>query len=67
MSEFNLTCEVTVSAYTVVEADSLEEAIKVAEDRDVVIGGACSGESEHYSWIIEEADGGPTNILGEIK
>jgi hypothetical protein len=59
---FSLGCEVTVSAYTTVEADSLEEALKLAEDREVVIGGICSGTDEREQWVIDEADGSPLNI-----
>ena len=62
MAKFDLSAEVTVSTYTTIEAETLEEAIKIAEDRDVVIGGNCSGESENYSWIVEEIDGEPEKI-----
>ena len=62
MPKFNLSAEVTVSTYTTIEAETLEEAIKIAEDRDIVIGGNCSGESEDYSWIVEEIDGEPEKI-----
>jgi hypothetical protein len=53
---------VTVSAYTVVEADTLEEAMRIAEKRVPVIGGPSSGEEETESWIIDDADGMPENI-----
>ena len=62
MPKFILTAQVTVSTYTAIEAETLEEAIKISEDRDVVIGGNCSGESEEFSWIVEEIDGEPENI-----
>lgn len=62
---FQLTANVTVSAYTIVEADSLEEAIEAATDRAVAIGGIGSGELDDETWIIEEADGEPMNIHGE--
>jgi hypothetical protein len=69
MPKFHLSAEVTVSTYTTIEAETLEEAIEMAEeaiemaeDRDVVIGGNCSGEDENYSWIVEEIDGEPEKI-----
>ena len=62
MVKFNLSACVTVSTYTTVEAESLSEAIKIAEERTAVIGGNCSGESPAESWIVEEIDGSPINI-----
>lgn len=62
MPTFKLSANVTVSAYTTVEAPSLEDAIKLAEDREVVIGGANSGETEEENWIIDDADGTAQNI-----
>jgi glycerol-3-phosphate O-acyltransferase len=62
MPTFKLTASVTVSAYTTVEADTLEDAIAVAAERHVVIGGINSGESYDESWIIEDADGEAENI-----
>ena len=62
MPKFKLTSAVTVSAFTTVEADTLEDAIALAEDRPVVIGGINSGEDPLESWIIEEADGSALDI-----
>ena len=62
MPKFELSCSVTVSAYTTVEAETLEKAIQIAEGRQVVLGGPGCGESEDESWIIEEADGSPADI-----
>lgn len=66
MPRYNLSCAVTVSAYTVVEADSLEEAIELAESREMVIGGVHTGTDPDKQWIVDEVDGSPENIrLGE--
>ncbi len=66
MAEFLFHAEVTVSAFTVVEADSLEEATRIAKDRDdVVLGGIQSGAEETEQWVIEDADGFPNNIRYE--
>jgi hypothetical protein len=62
MPKFKLSSHVTVSAYTEVEADTLEEAIKISERRDVVLGGPGSGAYPDESWIIDDADGAPTDI-----
>lgn len=62
MPKFELVSHVTVSAYTTVEAESVEEALAIAADRNVVIGGIGSGEDEEETWLIESADGLPENI-----
>jgi uncharacterized protein YaiE (UPF0345 family) len=62
MPKFHLTASVTVSAYTVVEAATLDDAIAEAEERHIVIGGINSGESHDESWVIEDADGEAVNI-----
>lgn len=62
MATYTLGAVVGVSAYTVVEADSLEEAIKEAKDREPVIGGNGSGTDENEQWIIDDADGTPSDI-----
>lgn len=65
MPIFNLSCSVTVSAYTEVEADTLEEAIEEAEGRDVAIGRLHTGNEPNEVWIIEDADGSPEGIHGD--
>jgi hypothetical protein len=62
LKTFKLNCHVTVSAYTEVQAGSLDDAIKIAAARDVVIGGIGTGNEPDESWIIEDADGAPQNI-----
>lgn len=62
MPVFKFSCVVTVGAYTEVEAGTLEEAMKEAESRDVVIGGCNSGMLAEESWIIDAADGSPVGI-----
>lgn len=61
MKKFKLVGHVTVSAYTEVEAETLEEALAEASERAVVIGGFRSGYSPREEWIIDEADGEVTN------
>lgn len=60
--KFNLSAAVTVSAWTVVEAESLDEAIAKSANRQAVLGGIGSGALPEESWIIEDADGDPMNI-----
>ena len=55
--KYKLSAMVTVSAYTEVEAETLEDAIQIAEDRDVAIGGEREGKYPSETWIIEDADG----------
>jgi len=62
MKTFNLSAQVTVTAYTTVKAETLEEAIEIAESREVVIGGIGTGTEPDEQWIIDDADGSPMNI-----
>ena len=59
---FRLHCSVTVSAFTVVEANTLAEAIEEAEGRNVELCFDGSGVSPFESWCIEDADGEPTDV-----
>lgn len=63
--KYMMQCFVTVSAYTEVEADSKEEAMEIARDRAVEIGGNGSGQYPDESWIIDDADGSPVDIRFE--
>lgn len=63
MKTFRLSSRVTVSAYTEVQAESLEQAMQIAAARDVVIGG--SGAYPDESWVIDDADGAPMDITAD--
>jgi len=65
MKKWNMSAAVAVSAYTVVEAETLKEAIEIAEGRDVVQGGVCSGADKHEEWVAGEPDGEAYDITGE--
>lgn len=58
--KFTLDAKVTISATTIVEAATLEEAISVASRRDVVF--ADNGEDSTESWVCDEPDGVPFDI-----
>ena len=62
MPRFDLAASVTVSAMTTVEAETLEEAIAIAEGRDVELGSNGSGYSQDEVWLVEDADGSPCEI-----
>lgn len=62
MAEYELSAVVGVTAYTIVEADSLDEAIEIAGHRSAVIGGTGTGSDDREQWIIDDADGEPTDI-----
>lgn len=57
MKTFSIYSRVTVSAYTTVTAETVEEAKKIAADRTAVIGGPGSGYQADENWLIEDADG----------
>ena len=65
MAKYRMSAAVTVSAYTEVEAETLEEAIEIAEERDCQLGFNGCGYDYSSSWLIDDADGMPTNITGE--
>lgn len=62
MAKYNLTALVVVSACVTVEADSLEEAIELAKEREVVLEVVGSGARQAEVWILDDADGLPTDI-----
>ena len=61
---YRLNAIVTVSAYTEVEADTLEEAIEEAELRPVELGFNGCGYTPDEVWLIKDADGVPYKIKG---
>lgn len=65
MAKFRLSASVTVSAVTVVEAETLEQAKHIASGRMVVFSTGHDGYDEEGEWIISEADGSPENIQAE--
>lgn len=65
MAIFRFGCFVTVSAYTSIEAETLEEARAIADLRDAAIGGNGSGIDETEYFIIEDCDGSPREITYE--
>jgi proline dehydrogenase len=61
MKKYELTCKITISAYTEVYAETLEEAIKIASEKavnDITPNGADIEEN----WITDEIDGEPYAI-----
>jgi len=43
-------------------ADSLEEAIKIAQDRDLMGITSNNGDTEDFVWMCDELDGYPKDI-----
>jgi hypothetical protein len=65
MAKFLMSAAVTVSAYTEVEAETLEEAIEIASDRTCELSFNGCGYEADDCWLIEYADGSPYDITGE--
>jgi len=64
MKKFKLIADVTISIYTEVEAETLEEAIEIAEDREII--NSNEGTSDvNIEWLTDEYDGMPLNIREE--
>lgn len=64
MPRYNLSCQITVSAYTIVDADSLEDAVEEARDRDVELHFNGSGTDPKKVWCVSEPDGDLFDITG---
>lgn len=62
MSKYILNGMVTISVYTEVEANSKEEAINIALQRDIVKSEWGSPWQKEESWVNDEYDGEVTNI-----
>ncbi len=62
MKKFNLSGVVTISIYTEVEANSLEEAIQIAEGRSIEAYRFGDKEQASEVWVSEEFDGMACNI-----
>lgn len=62
MKTFELSATVTISIFTAVEAETLEEAIKIAEERHIEVAEYDSTEQQKQCWVSEEYDGSPQNI-----
>lgn len=63
MTKFRLTANVTISVYTEVEADTLEEAKAIAEERLICSITNTSGDTEDEVWMCcDELDGVPMDI-----
>lgn len=57
MSEFKLTGVVTISVYTEVEAETLEEAIEIAGERGIENAEHNTEQQVKEAWVSEEYDG----------
>lgn len=61
MQEFSFECQIIISAYTTVRANTLEDALKIAKQRYVELN-----SDPYVCWSANELDGFPVNIE-EIK
>ena len=62
MKKFNLIGTVTISIYTEVEAENLEQAKKITESRDIEASRWGDKTQKQDAWIADEYDGEPMNI-----
>lgn len=61
--EFELTAKVTISVYTKVEADTIEQAIEIAKrERFMMSIASNGGDNEFENWMADELDGEPYEI-----
>ena len=62
MKEFLISAKVTISVYTKVKAETLEEAIEIANDRTPMAIIANGGDNECDNWMADEIDGTPYEL-----
>jgi hypothetical protein len=62
MREYLISAKVTVSVYTKVNAETLEEAIEIANDRTPMAIIANGGDNEEENWMLNEIDGEPFDL-----
>lgn len=62
MKTFTISANVTISTYTKVEADTLEEAIKMASERDFMEIPYNNYHTEDEFWMVDEIDGTPYDL-----
>lgn len=63
--KFYLNARMTISVSTVVEAESLSEAINIAKDRENMSIPPNNGYPESEYWVADELDGLPEDISNE--
>ena len=62
MKTFELSAFVTISIYTEVRAETLEEAIKISQDREIEKSLWGQDEMKKEYWLADDYDGSPENI-----
>jgi len=64
--EYRVEAKITIGTWTIVEAESKEEAIRIADERDEKMSFMNnSGLDEGEAWIIDEMDGEPFDLSAE--
>lgn len=62
MGKFKLIAKCTISVTTSVEAETLEEAIEIADGRMDILNGQFENCDENEHWIADDYDGVPYDI-----
>jgi hypothetical protein len=66
METFDLCAKLTVTTFTSVQANSLEEAIQIAkESQDMMSIATNNGDTPDVVWMIDTLDGVPYDIKEE--
>jgi hypothetical protein len=63
MTRFKLSGRVVISLYTEVEAETIEEAIEIAKDRELMSIVDNGYNSQEDSWMADELDGTVEGIV----
>ena len=65
MKEFLISAKVTISVYTKVEAETIEQAIEMANDRTPMAIVPNGFDTERENWMLDEIDGEPFDLHEE--
>lgn len=65
MKEFNLTAKMTISVYTKVEANTLNEAIEIAKEKEIMPIIQDGSYNSNDCWMTDELDGVVFDITEE--
>ena len=65
MKTFKLTAKITISVYTDIEAETIEEAIRISNEKELMSIVNNGFDTPENAWMADELDGSPYNIREE--
>jgi len=66
MKKYKFTGTLTISAFTEVEAETPEEALRIAEERDNMMIVHDGNNNKNECWMVDDLDGEIYSVEGEL-